>query len=141
MLFDEKLFQVVETECEKRGVIKDFEKTNGKIKGRMMITVIEIPEGIVINKVDQKESPVAFGCSFDFYDCSLGIALYPRTMKIASGVWVTPQIPNAEPPAKEWIDFFIQVLCESIDEDGSFGYPMYTFISDVGDFTCIPSKQ
>ena len=35
---------------------------------------------------------------------------------------------------------FIKVLCESIDEDGNFGYPMYTFISDTGDFTCVPSK-
>lgn len=37
MLFDEKLFQIVEQECIKQGVIADFEKDNGKITGRMNI--------------------------------------------------------------------------------------------------------
>lgn len=140
MLFDEKLFQIVEQECIKQGVIADFEKDNGKITGRMMITVIDIPAGIEVDKKIADQSLVAFGGSFDFYDCSLGVALYPESMQIASGVWVTPQSPDAEPPAQEWVEFFITVLCESIDENGNFGYPMYTFISDMGDFTCIPSK-
>jgi hypothetical protein len=141
MLFDKELFDVVEESCIKNGVISDFEKTNGKIKGRMMITLIDIPEELGITIEDQENPPLAFGASFDFYDCSLGIALYPKTMKFVSGVWVTPQVEDAEPPAKEWIKFFIKTLAESIDEDGSFGYPMYTFISDTGDFTCIPTLE
>lgn len=58
MLFDEKLFQIVEQECIKQGVIADFEKDNGKITGRMMITVIDIAS---VKNCSQKvsiESPI-----------------------------------------------------------------------------------
>lgn len=97
--------QTVEQECIKQGIIANFEKTNGKVTGRMMITVIDIPDDIKVNEINTDQSLVSFGCSFDFYDCSLGIALYPKSMQIASGVWVTPQSPEAEVPAKEWVEF------------------------------------
>ena len=138
MLVNTKQFAVVEKALTDNGALERFEKENGKIKGRMMITVIDIPEEIPVT-VKGKKSPVGFDCSFDFYDSSIGLALYTDTKEAASGFWVTQQVQGAEQPSQEWIEFFIKTLIENIEEDGSFGYPMYSFLADESDLTVVPT--
>lgn len=48
MLADKDLSGYVEPKLKARGIIDEFEKANGKIKGRMMITKIEFPEELGI---------------------------------------------------------------------------------------------
>ena len=61
----------------------------------------------------------------------------PRLLEAEPGV--TPQIEGAEPPSREWIDFFVHTVLDNIQEDGSFGIPMYSFVADVGDLTIVPT--
>lgn len=138
MLINEELFNTVEQKLIENGTISDFEKNNGKIKGRMMITTAAIPDNITIENTD---SLFAFECSFDFYDSIIGIAIYVNTLRVASPLWVTPQIENAEEPAKEWVEFFLQTLTENIAHKDSFGIPMYTFVNDTSSFTVVPTKR
>ena len=68
-----------------------------------------------------------------------GIVLNTVTNEAGSGIWLTPQSEDAEEPAKEWIEFFIEKLLGCIDDDGSFGVPICTLISDAADFTVVPA--
>ena len=106
MLINQELFDTVEQALSKNGTIDDFENENGKITGRMMITLTDIPEDIEIEK--NKKSIYAFACSFDFYDVSIGIVLDTKELKVLSPIWATEQIPNAEQPDRVWIDFFLK---------------------------------
>ena len=36
--------------------------------------------------------------------------------------------------------FFIKTLMQSIEPDGSFGVPVYSFVSDTSDITVVPAK-
>ena len=83
----------------------------------------------------------SFGASFDFYDCSLGIVLDSVKKTACSGLWITEQKGDAEHPSQEWIEFFIKTLLNSIDVDGSFGYPMFTFVTDDADMTVVPTQE
>ena len=139
MLKDEKLMNRVEDLLRQKGYIDQFEKETGPIKGRMMITLTDIPEGIDINE-HHEEPAAAFEGSFDFYDATVGIALYPRDRSAATGLWVTLQKDDAEPPADEWIQFFIKTLVSSIGEEGSYGIPIYSFVNDTADLTIVPDK-
>ena len=121
MLVNTKQFAVVEKALTDNGALERFEKE-------------EIPV-----TVKGKKSPVGFDCSFDFYDSSIGLALYTDTKEAASGFWVTQQVQGAEQPSQEWIEFFIKTLIENIEEDGSFGYPMYSFLTDESDLTVVPT--
>ena len=47
MLVDKEKFYFVENTLVKNGTIDRFESDNGKITGRMMITLTEIPEEIL----------------------------------------------------------------------------------------------
>ena len=58
-----------------------------------------------------------------------------------SGLWMVPQSDDAEEPVREWIEFFIEKLVQGLNDDGSFGIPMYTFISDTADFTVVPTVE
>lgn len=136
MLRDPEMFDVVENILTENGTIDNFEKENGKIKGRMMITLTEIPEELGIQG---GEGIHAFDCSFDFYEASIGLAINTATRELAGGLWVTPQVEGADAPDETWVEFFIKTLVENIDEDGSFGVPMYTFTTDEADFTVVPS--
>ena len=138
MLKDKKLMTVVEERLRADGAFEQFEQETGPVKGRMMITLAEIPDGIEILE-QREEDPVAFEASFDFYDATVGIALYTKDRQAATGLWVTPQKDGAEPPAREWAEFFIKVLFSSIAEDGSFGVPVYSFVNDTADLTIVPS--
>lgn len=140
MLDDENKFKEVESFLIKRGTIKAFEEENGKITGRMMITLTEIPSELDVH-IEESKSLHAFKCSFDFYDSSLGIALYTNTLEIACGMWVTPQVDGADEPSQEWCEFFIETLLKGINEDGSFVVPIYTFVNDTSDFSVMPATE
>ena len=139
MLIDTKAFPYLEEYLKKNGTIDRFEQEYGKIKGRMMITLCDIPEEYITLQIDG-EQPYGFEASFDFYDSTVAFIFYPASKTIGSGLWVTPQKEGAESPSKEWIDFFVHTLVNNIIEDGGFGIPMYTFLSDIGDFTVVPAK-
>lgn len=139
MLINEEMFDKVTELLVERGTIREFESENGKLKGRMMITLGEIPEDLGIELDPDKKSTV-FNGSFDFYDSIVGVVLYLDPLEMASGVWITPQTDSSDQPAEEWIEFFIQTLVSHIDEDGGFGIPMYTYVNDSSDFTVVPVR-
>lgn len=139
MLIDKVMFDTLEKELIKNGRLASFETKYGKIKGRMMITRTQIPDEFDIKLIPGK-MPQAFEASFDFYDTTVGLALYTDTKEIATDIWLTPQKNGAEPPTKEWIGFFIQKLVESFEEDGSYGMPIYSFVNDISDMTIVPFK-
>ena len=138
MLFNIDRFDNIENLLAKEGKIARFEKENGKIKGRMMIDIVDPPSNLNVSIPD---GFYAFGASFDFYDCSIGMLLNPKTEEAGSGIWVTEQAEGAEPPSQEWIDFFVETLVNHIEPDGSFGYPIFTFVTDTADMTVVPAKD
>ena len=138
MLADPKKFQIVEDTLRKNGSIARFEKEQGLVRGRMMVTLCDIPEEFLTTIIED-ERVYGFEASFDFYDSTVAFALYPKSKTVGSGVWVTSQTEGAETPSREWIEFFIHTVLDSIDEDGSFGYPIYSLVADVGDLTVVPA--
>ncbi len=140
MLANEKLFASLEESLTQSGSIARFEAENGPILGRMMVVRAAVPEGIAVKQIAGK-TPVVFEASFDFYDALLGLAIYTDTKEAATGVWVTPQTEGAEAPAHEWVEFFIEKLLESIREDGSFGVPIFSFVTDTCDMTVVPTAS
>ena len=138
MLADKKKFELVEEALLRNGVIERFENQYGKIKGRMMISCVDIPEGI---EVEEKggETPVAFEASFDFFDAVVGFAIYTTEKKLATGMWISSQKEGADAPGEEWVEFFIKTLLSNIAEDGSFAYPIYSFVNDESDMTVVPT--
>ncbi len=137
LLADKYKFAEIEKELRENGRLRDFEKECGKITGRMMITLGEVPEDL---EAKIEAGSRCFICTFDFYECSIGIILNTVTKKVGSGLWITPQKKEAEPPSKDWINFFIETLVNNIDKDGSFGVPIYVFVNDSADMTVVPSK-
>lgn len=140
MLKDQALFDIVEEALRKNGSIARFEEESGPIKGRMMITITDIPEGIEVTE-KRGVAPVAFEASFDFYNPTIGLAMYTEDRKLATGLWVTPQEEDAEAPARDWIEFFIKTLVSGISEDGSYGVPIYSFVNDTADLTVVPTAS
>ena len=138
MLSDPKMFQIVEETLRKNGSIARFEKEQGPVRGRMMVTLCDIPEEFLTTRIED-ERVYGFEASFDFYDCTVAFALYPKSKTVGSGIWVTPQADDADEPSREWIEFFIHTVLDSIEEDGSFGYPIYSLVADVGDLTVVPT--
>lgn len=138
MLIDKTAFENVETILHNNGSIQRFESESGKILGRMMITLGEIPANLGI---EQSDGARAFIGSFDFYDSEVGIAINPRTKELSSGLWVTPQKEGAEAPAQDWIEFFLKTLVDSFGDDGSFGVPIYAFVNDTTSMTVIPGND
>lgn len=138
MLADKGMFEVAENGLREQGVIDRFEAENGKITGRMMITLEEIPPelGLEITGNNVK----AFCASFDFYDMMIGIAMDLDIVKPVSQFWLTPQTDDVEEPSVEWVEFFAKKLFENIAEEG-FGIPMYSFVNDHSDFTAVPHKS
>lgn len=139
MLIDKAAFDSLQAVLSQNGQLKKFEAEYGKIKGRMMITRTQVPDGIDVEIIPGK-TPQAFEASFDFYDSTVGMAIYTDTKEAATGIWITPQADDAEPPAQDWINFFVEKLLEGIDEDGSYGIPIYSFINDTCDMTIVPEK-
>ena len=139
MLIDKEMFDTVEMILRQTGQLEEFESQYGKVKGRMMITRAQMPDGIDIKYIPDR-TPQAFEASFDFYDSTLAIAIYPELKEAATGIWVTSQRDGADTPAQDWINFFVEKLVESIDEDGSYGIPIYSFVTDTCDMTIVPTK-
>ncbi len=139
MLVDKESFDAVEECLVQNGKLRDFESEYGKVKGRMMITQTQIPEGIVV-KVIPGKTPRAFEASFDFVDATVGMAIYTDIKVAATGIWFTPQVHDAATPSREWIEFFVEKLLASINEDGSYGVPICSFVSDSCDMTLVPTK-
>lgn len=137
MLADAQQFDVVEKMLHENGSIEKFEKESGKILGRMMTTLGEVPDDLGIAV---PEGSYVFICTFDFYDCSLGLVLNTATKKSEGGIWITPQTDNdPEPPAEDWVEFFVETLLKGIDEDGGFGTPIYSLVNDSADLTVVPT--
>lgn len=139
MLKDKEMFAAVEKTLRQDGRLERFETKYGKVKGRMMITRTEIPEEVDVKYIPGK-TPQAFEASFDFYDSTVGLALYTDLRKIATGIWITVQKEGADPPAQDWITFFVEKLIGSMNKDGSYGIPIYSFVNDTCDMTIIPTN-
>lgn len=139
MLKDKKAFDVVEKTLEEKGIIEKFEKENGKILGRVMITLTDKPD-ILEEEINDKNVHF-FECSFDFYDFTLTTGLNVRTKEPVCGIIVNTKDGKEKDIDRAWIEFFIKTLVENISEDGSFGIPMYSFINDTCDFTVVPTEE
>ena len=63
MLKNPELFRNVETGLRSTGTIPAFEEAHGKILGRAMITLTEIPDSIPIASPD-RENLTAFAAAF-----------------------------------------------------------------------------
>ena len=137
MLIDKAKFENVENMLAEQGRIEAFEQENGAILGRMMITIDTMPEELA-DEVEIKDDLTVFTASFDFYDMTVSAAVYTQSKEVAK-MWLTPQADDAEQPAREWISFFIEKLFMGIDDDGGYGIPMCSFVTDTTDMTVIPT--
>ncbi|WP_455126896.1 hypothetical protein [Pseudoramibacter alactolyticus] len=99
MLAEPGHFKKVEDILSSNGKLAAFEKDNGPVRGRMMITLGSIPEELDICPKQRKDLHAFIG-TFDFYDAAVGIALYTSTREAATGVWITPQTDGAD---KDWV--------------------------------------
>ena len=127
----------MEAVCHERGIIEKFEAENGEIKGHMMIDSVDMPDDVSLYP-KTSENFTAFEASFDFMDVRVGFVLCVPEMEAASGFWFHgSQDGNALDNV--WIEMFVQTLVESIEPDGSYGVPIYVFISDTGSFSVVPS--
>lgn len=138
MITDVEAFQVVEKTLRDNGELQEFEKESGEVLGRMMITLGEVPPDL---EIEVPEGSCVFIGSFDFYDSVIGIVINPATKQAASGIWITPQVEGAEPPAEDWIEFFVKTLVGSFADDGSYGYPIFSFVNDTADMTIVPTDS
>lgn len=137
MLSNVEAFDKLESILVEDGTIAKFEEERGKILGRMMIDLCEIPENLK-GKIELTDSIYAFQGTFDFYDVALGIALDVRAMEVKSGLWITPQTEQYDEPSQEWVEYFIETLVKGIN-GGAFGVPMYAFVNDTSSFEVYPN--
>ena len=137
MLIDKDKFEIVEQMLIEQGRIEAFEQENGAILGRMMITTDTMPEELA-EEVEIKDDLTVFTASFDFYDMTVSAAVYTQSKEVAK-MWLTPQADDTEQPAREWISFFIEKLFMGIDDDGGYGIPMCSFVTDTSDMTIVPT--
>ena len=137
MLIDKEKFEIVEKVLIEQGKIEAFEQENGAILGRMMITTDTMPEELA-EEVEIKDDLTVFTASFDFYDMTVSAAIYTQSKEVAK-MWLTPQADDAEQPAREWISFFIEKLFVGIDDEGGYGIPMCSFVTDTSDMTIVPT--
>ena len=139
MLADIQQFSKIEDILRGNGSLAIFEKENGPIAASMMISIVELPDGIEVTPCGNGHG-YAFEATFDAVDYAIGIVLYPESRNCGTGLWVTPQTKDAGEPPREAIEFFISVLLDSITPDGSFGVPIYTFFNENGNVTVVPAS-
>ena len=137
MLSNPELFKTVEDIIRTQDSFKEWVEKNGEITGRMMIDVVDLPEGIEI-KHPREYEPVAFEASFDFYNVAVGIAIYTDTKDFATTLWAHYQVEEAELPDHTWVSFFLEKLIDAIHDDGSYGWPIYSMVNDTADITVVP---
>ena len=141
MLIDPSSFKRLEDSLIEQGKIEKFEKESGKILGRVMVTIGSIPDDIKedVLRDNEEDDLIIFNCSFDFYNSTLGIALYKKDFKLASRIWITEQEEGAEKPSQDWIEFFIRLLVEYvIESNDGFGYPIYAFVNNDSEMVIVP---
>ena len=141
MLIDPSSFKRLEESLIEQGKIEKFEKESGKILGRVMITIGSIPDDIKedVLRDNEEDDLIIFNCSFDFYNSTLGIALYKKDLKLASRIRITEQEEGAERPSQDWIEFFIRLLVEYvIESNDGFGYPIYAFVNNESEMVIVP---
>lgn len=141
MLIDPSSFKRLEDSLIEQGKIEKFEKESGKILGRVMITIGSIPDDIKedVLRDNEEDDLIIFNCSFDFYNSTLGIALYKKDLKLASRIWITEQEEGAEKPSQDWIEFFIRLLVEYvIESNDGFGCPIYAFVNNDSEMVIVP---
>ncbi|MGI6334404.1 MAG: hypothetical protein ACOX1A_07400 [Saccharofermentanales bacterium] len=136
MLFDIEAFERIEKVLHEKGKIEEFEKENDKIKGRMMITLGNIPDDL---EIELKSDCFVFIGSFDFYDATVGIAIDKETKELASALWITPQVDDAEQPSDDWIEFFFRILAEYVINADGFGVPICCFLTDESEMIIVPT--
>lgn len=138
MLADKKSFDRVEEVLRNNGTIENFEKENGELRGRMMITLGELPENLKadlpLNKTD-----FVFIATFDFFDTAIGIAVDTVNRAPKGDAFYIKQTESAAEPPMEWVTYFINTLSEIIRPDGSFGVPILVFMSEESGFTVVPT--
>ena len=137
MLIDKDKFEIVEKMLTEQGRIEAFEQENGAILGRMMITTDTMPEELA-EEVEIKDDLTVFTASFDFNNMTVSAAVYTQSKEVVK-MWMTPQNDDAEQPAREWISFFIEKLFMGIDDEGGYGIPMCSFVTDTSDMTIVPT--
>lgn len=84
MLKDKKAFEKVEEALKEKGIIEKFENENGKILGRIMITLTDKPD--ILDEVYDDKNIYFFECSFDFYDFTLTTGLNVKTKEPVCGI-------------------------------------------------------
>jgi len=139
MLKDKKAFEKVEEALKEKGIIEKFENENGKILGRIMITLTDKPD--ILDEVYDDKNIYFFECSFDFYDFTLTTGLNVKTKEPVCGIIINGKYDAEDDIDGAWVEFFIKTLVENISEDGSFGIPMYSFVNDKSDFTVVPTMN
>jgi len=138
MLSNPELFTTVESACYEKGIIERFEKENGKVKGRMMIDGIDLPNDIPLYPNADNNS-IAFEASFDFMDIKIGFVFSVDKIEAASNLWYHGS-KDGNSPDNVWVELFVKTIVESIEPDGSYGIPIYVFISDTGSFSIVPTR-
>lgn len=145
MLKDQQKFDQLGQKLFMAGVLQDFEKKHGSIKGRMMVTEGKIPPEMLVKlQADLMKNPnwkVVEG-SFDFSNYTIGMVVSLNPVKTLTQGWLVPQLghPGPEPDA-HWQEFFIKKVLDVINEKGSLELPIYTWISDKSDLTKTDDDQ
>lgn len=139
MLKDEKKFDQLGQKLFMKGELQDFEKKNGPIKGRMMVTEGKIPPEMLVKlQPELMKDPkwIVVEGSFDFNNYMIGMVVGLNPIKPLTNGWLIPQLahPGLQ-PAKEWQEFFMEKVMEHIDDKGKIDLPLYTWISDKNDLT------
>ncbi len=139
MLIDKKLFEQIEQSLKDNGKLAEFERENGEVLGRMMITTGTLPAALAAEaKLDDKA--VVFECSFDFCDVVFGVAVDIKTLKVVVPLWTMSQTDEVEEPAREWSTFFIKTLFRYISLDGTYRVPVCTFINNDATYSYAPEN-
>ncbi len=139
MLQDDTQFNQLGVKLFTHGILDDFEKKNGPIKGRMMVTEGKIPPNM-LKKLQPEllKNPrwLVVQGSFDFSDYMIGMVVGLNPVKPLSEGWLIPQSknPGVELP-KQWQEFFMRKVINAIDENGHIDLPMFSWISDRNDLT------
>ena len=94
MLKDETKFDRLGQKLFMKGVLQDFEKKNGPIKGRMMVTEGKIPPEILTklqSELMNSSNWIVVEGSFDFYNYTVGMIVDLTTGKPLANGWLVPQ--------------------------------------------------
>ncbi len=91
MLKDETKFDQLGQKLFMKGVLQDFEKKNGPIKGRMMVTEGKIPPEMLTklqSELMNSSNWIVVEGSFDFYNYTVGMIVDLTTGKPLANGWL-----------------------------------------------------